>query len=97
MKNETRENFGSTARFNKAALEMLKQKGFRYVQIKGFTTEKKLDYMEPRYLLLIPIKELPVDSGEMEIYEPVDSKLLVDWAAHPRDGMTVLIAKARKV
>lgn len=93
MKNETRENFGSTAPFNQAALDTLKKKGFRYVQIKGFTTEKKLDYMEPRYLLLIPIRELPVDSGEMEIYEHVDSKLLMDWALHPRDGMDVLISK----
>ena len=95
MKHETREDFGTTAPFTVAALEKLKNKGFQYVQIKGFTTDKRLDYMEPRYLVLIPLKELPVDSGKVEIYESTNSQLLLDWAAHPREGMDVLISYAR--
>lgn len=92
MKNETKENFGTTAPFTIAALETLKNKGFRYVQVKGFTSDKRLDYMEPRYLVLIPLKELPVDGSTIEIYEPINSKLLLEWANQPRDRMEILIS-----
>lgn len=92
MKNETRENFGTTTPFTIAALETLKNKGFRYVQVKGFTSDKRLDYMEPRYLVLIPMKELPVDGGKIEIYEPINSQLLLDWATNSNDGMRILIS-----
>jgi hypothetical protein len=39
---------------------------------------------------------LPVDSGKIEIYESIDSKLLQDWASHPGDGMKVLISIDKK-
>ena len=91
MKNETREDFGTTAPFTIAVLETLKNKGFQYVQVKGFTSDKRLDYMQPRYMVLIPMKALPVDAGKIEIYESINSQLLLDWATHPRDGMEVLI------
>jgi hypothetical protein len=96
MKNETREDFGTTAPFTMAVLEKLKHNGFLYVQIKGFTSDKRLDYMEPRYLVLIPMKELPADPGKIEIYESIDSKLLVDWATHSQDGMDVLVSYNKK-
>ena len=59
MTKEINEDIGKTAPFTIAVLETLKNKGFRYVQVKGFTSDKKLDYMEPRYLVLIPMKTLP--------------------------------------
>lgn len=96
MKNETLEDFETIAPFTMAALETFKKNGFQYVQVKGFSTEKKLDYMEPRYLVLIPMKNLPVNPGEIEIYEPIDSQLLLDWATHPRDGIQVLISFNKK-
>jgi hypothetical protein len=97
MKNETKENFGSTTPFTSVVLETLKSKGFQFVQIKGFTADKRLDYMEPRYLVLIPMKKLPPDPGTIEIYESINSKLLVDWAANPRDGLNVLVSYNKKV
>ena len=96
MKNETRENFGTTAPFTLAALETLKNMGFQYVQVKGFTSDKRLDYVEPRYLLLIPMKTLPVEPGEIEIYESINSQLLLDWATHSGNGMEVLISINKK-
>ena len=96
MKNEAKEDFGTTAPYTMAALETLKKKGFRYVQVKGFTSDKRLDYIEPRYLVLIPMKSLPVGQGEIEIYEPIDSQLLLDWATYPRDGIQVLISFNKK-
>lgn len=92
MKNETREDFGKTTPFTRAVLETLKDKGFLYVQVKGFTADKRPDYMEPRYLVLIPMKSLPEIPGSIEIYEAINSRLLEEWATHPREGMQVLIS-----
>jgi hypothetical protein len=96
MKNETKRDFGTTAPFTMAALEALKKKGVRYVQIKGFTSDKRLDYMEPRYMVLIPMMDLPVGAGEIEIYESINSKLLQEWATHFGDGFKVLISLEKK-
>ncbi|OQP54539.1 hypothetical protein A4H97_21455 [Niastella yeongjuensis] len=92
MKNETKEDFRKTLPFTKAVLETLQDKGFQYVQVKGFTSDKRLDYMEPRYLVLIPIKTLPEAPDSIEIYEPINSQLLQEWAAHPHTGMQVFIS-----
>ena len=80
MTKEVNEDFGKTALFTIAVLETLKDKGFPYVQVKGFTSDKKLDYMEPRYLVLIPMKTLPETPGSIEIYEAINSELLKKWA-----------------
>lgn len=60
-------------------IQQLIKKGFRFVLIKGYTMDKRSDYMEPHYLLLVPIRELSHAEGEMEIYESLESKLLVSW------------------
>ncbi len=64
MKNETRENFESTTKLTVQGLQILKDRGFRYVQVKGFTMDKRLDYMELHYFMLVPIKELPDDPNK---------------------------------
>lgn len=92
MKNETRDDLASTARLTPATLQELKDNGFRYVQVKGFTLDKRLDYMEPHYFVLVPMKELPADPGKKGIYEPIDSKMLTDWANSPNEGAKVFIA-----
>ena len=61
MKNVTKKNFESTTKLTVEGLQNLKERGFRYVRVKGFTMDKRLDYMEFRYLMLIPIKELSDD------------------------------------
>jgi len=94
MKNETRENFKSTTRLTSTGLQNLKDRGFRYVQVKGFTRDKRLDYMEPRYFMLVPIKDLPDDPDKKEIYEPIDSEILMSWANFPDDGIEVLVDKS---
>jgi hypothetical protein len=92
MKNETRENFASRKRLTSQGLQNLKDRGFRYVQVKGFTMDRRVDYMELRYFMLVPIKDLPDDPNMKEIYEPIDSKILMDWANSPDDGIEVLVA-----
>jgi len=92
MKNETRENFGATNLLTPSVLQNLKNKGFRYVQVTGFSSDRKPDYMEPRYFMLVPVKDLPGNQQEQGIYEPIDSKILMDWANSPYEGVEVLVA-----
>ena len=95
MKNETRENFESTTRLTQQTLQKLKDKGFRYVQVKGFTQDKRLEYIEPHYFMLVPIKDLPDDPDKKEIYEPINSEILTAWANFPNEGVEVLVAAGK--
>lgn len=78
-------------------LQHLKDKGFRYVLVKGFTTDRRLAYIELNYFMLIPIKELPEDPTKKEIYEPISSKILADWASFPDDGIKILVAMDQQI
>lgn len=62
------------ARLTVKALEQLKSKGYRYVLIKG------VGYIESDNLQLVPVKELPVDPAQQEVYAPLDSEILLEWA-----------------
>ncbi len=92
MKHETRENFGSTMKLTQQNLQKLKDKGFRYVQVQGFTHDKRLEYIEPHYFMLVPLKNLPDDPDKKGIYEPINSEILDTWASVPNDRVEVLIA-----
>ncbi len=74
------------------ALEILQQRGFRYVQIKGLTIDKHFEYVEPYFMMLIPMKELPTDPMKRDIYEPTDSALLYQWAKEKNEYPQILIA-----
>jgi hypothetical protein len=91
MRNEQRQHLSSTYRLTLQALQKLKDKGFQYVQIEGFTTDRRLDYMEPSYFLLQPLMNLPDDINKKGIYEPINSQILFEWAKRPEEGIKVLI------
>jgi len=93
MKNEIRENFQSTVRLTIQLLQQLKDKGYRYVQVKAFTQDKRLDYIDPRYFLLVPVRELSDDPDKKEIYEPINSDILLEWAGSPNVGIDVWVAQ----
>jgi hypothetical protein len=73
-------------------LKDLKDRGFRYVLVKGFTMDRRLDYTELRYFMLVPIKDLSDDPNNTGIYEPIESKILQDWASSPDDRVEVLVS-----
>ena len=75
------------------ALQALEQKGYKYVQIKGLTADKHYDYVEPYYWLLVPMKELPVDPTKRDIYEPINSDILKQWAMDISDTQYVISDK----
>ncbi|RYY66974.1 MAG: hypothetical protein EOO12_02600 [Chitinophagaceae bacterium] len=83
----------NTIPFNLKTLQQIEDRGFKYVQVKGFTTDRHYDYVEPQFLVLFPMKELPTDQDQKDIYEPVKSDLLKQWAREEQYGMPVVIAK----
>ena len=91
MTNEERQNLGTVIPLTPTTLQKLKNKGFRYMQVNGFSSDKRLDYMEPRYFLLVPLKDLPADPDKKGIYEPIDSQMLLDWAQIPQKDSDIFI------
>ena len=87
------ENSKSAITLTKKSLQHLKDSGFRFVLIKGYTTDKRVDYIELNYFSLIPVKDLPDDPNKKEIYEPIDSTILMEWANFPDEGLKVVIEK----
>jgi hypothetical protein len=85
------ENYRSAIRLTKQSLQQLKDSGFRFVLIKGYTTDRRIDYIEVNYFTLVPVKDLPEDPNKKEIYEPIDSEILMEWASFPDYGAKVVI------
>jgi hypothetical protein len=93
MKNDLKEP-ESKKKLTLASLQSLKKKGFRYVQVQGFSPDKHLDYMEPRYFVLVPMKNLPTETDQKGIYEPIESEILTEWANAEEEGFDVFLAAA---
>jgi hypothetical protein len=94
MTNEERQNLGAVTPFTLPALQKLKNRGFRFMQVNGFSSDKRLDYMEPRYFILVPLKDLPTENDRKGIYEPIDSQLMLDWANIPPASSDIFIKEA---
>lgn len=86
------EKSGSAVRLTNKSLQHLKDSGFRYVLVKGYSKDGRMDYIELNYFTLTPVKDLPDDPNKKEIYEPIDSIILMEWANSPDDGFKVIIA-----
>jgi len=89
-------NSKSPVRLTKQSLQHLKDKGFLYVLIKGYTRDGRVDYIELDYFTLIPVKSLPDDPNKKEIYEPIDSTILVGWASSPDESLKIFIEEERQ-
>lgn len=48
--------------------------------------------MGPRYFVLIPIKEFYNDPNKKEIYEPINSEILIDWSNSSNESIEVLVS-----
>lgn len=81
-----------TSPFTLKALDKMESDGFKFVQVKGLTMDRHFDYIEPQMLVLVPMRELPTDKEKKDIYEPLPSKLLKQWATEEGDGIQILVA-----
>jgi hypothetical protein len=81
----------ATTPFTPGVLDALRRKGYRFVQVRGLTVEGHYDYIEPSRLVLIPFRELPAQPEDKDIYEPIDSELLLAWAYDKGNGVAVFV------
>jgi hypothetical protein len=94
MKNETEKNQAPSQKLTRQTLKKLKEKGFMYVQVKSLSWDRRPDYLQPKFMILTPVKELPKDPDQRGIYEPINSRILTDWADSPDIGFEVMVADA---
>jgi hypothetical protein len=78
--------------FTLSSLRKIEKDGYKFVQVKGLTMDKHYEYIEPHFLVLVPMKELPTDQDKKDIYEPVPSELLQRWAVENDENMEIFIA-----
>jgi hypothetical protein len=91
MKMETKANFDGIVALDMQVLSKLRASKHRYVRVHSFTHDKRMDYMEPYYFVLVPFEDLQDDPEHKGIYEAVDSELLTLWASNPNDGAKVFV------
>ena len=94
MTNEIKNNFLFHKPLTNEALDNLQQKGYKYLQVQGYTLDHHSEYVEPHYLMLVPIKSLSANREKMDIYEDIDSDLIRDWvkAGNNNDGLEIFLA-----
>jgi hypothetical protein len=95
MKNNSKEKSCKVVELTLQTLEELFNKGFRYVRVNAFSHDNRPDYMDPHYFVLEPIIDIPEDMDKKGIYEPVNSKLLIEWARLPNERTKVYISLPR--
>jgi hypothetical protein len=89
MTNEIKNNYLYHKPLTAEALHSLQLKGYKYLQVQGFTIDHHAEYVEPHYLMLVPFKDLPMD-----IYEPINSELVNEWISNSAnsDRLEVFLA-----
>ena len=83
---------GKAVELTLQTLEDLRNRGFQYVRVDAFTQDNRPDYMEPHYFVLEPIIDIPDDVSQKGIYEPINSKLLAEWASLPHEGVKIYVS-----
>ncbi|HVW58943.1 MAG TPA: hypothetical protein VHC48_02870 [Puia sp.] len=83
---------GKAVELTLQTLEDLRNRGFQYVRVDAFTQDNRPDYMEPHYFVLEPIIDIRDDVSQKGIYEPINSKLLAEWASLPHEGVKIYVS-----
>ena len=92
MRKGIAEGRGSTTLLNAKELKKLESKGYKFVLVKGLTPDNHYEHVEPHCLILVPVKELPSDQGKKDIYAPIQSKILQQWAKEDSDSLKIFIS-----
>ena len=85
MTNEMKKNFDNHSILTMDALDRLKEKGYQYLQIQGFTMDHHPEYIEPHYMMLIPVKSLKANKASMDVYEEISGETIIKWAKQKDD------------
>ena len=95
MTNEMKKNFDNHIILTVDALNKLKEKGYQYLQVQGFTMDHHPEYIEPYYLMLVPVKSLSANKATMDVYEEISGETIVNWAKRSDDkSLHIFLANA---
>ncbi len=95
MTNEMKRNFDNHGLLTLEALDDLKEKGYKYLQVQGFTQDHHPEYIAPCYLMLVPKKIMESGKNKMDIYEDISGETIIDWAKKGDDeNLHLFLAKA---
>ncbi len=86
MTNEIKNNFNNHRPLTIEALNNLQDKGYKYLQVQGFTLDHHLEYVEPHYIMLVPIRNLSTNRSKMDIYEEINSAVIREWATSQKSN-----------
>jgi hypothetical protein len=92
MRKGIAEGRSGTIKFNRKSLKKLENKGYRFVQVKGLTSDHHYEHVEPDCFLLIPLRELPDDPARKDIYAPIAGGILLKWADEKQGSPEIYIA-----
>jgi hypothetical protein len=81
----------AASRLTNQSLAVLKELGFQYVLVEGYTPDRRNDYVELNHFTLVPVKELPEEPGQSGIFAPIDSDIIREWASQPDNGIKAFI------
>jgi hypothetical protein len=91
MKKAVAEGRAPKTLLNPGSLAALEAKGYRFVLVKGLTIDNHYEHVEPHYVALIPVKELPRDPAKKDVYAPIKSEILKEWAREKNEGTEFVI------
>jgi hypothetical protein len=94
MKTRSNAHTRPATRLTEQILRHLQAEGFRFVLVKLCVSDKRMDYLTRGHYTLVPVKNLPEKAEEKEIFEPIDSKILLHWARYDDGRDEVFIEKA---
>jgi len=90
-----KKNFDNHCTLTLDALDQLKEKGYQYVQVQGFTMDHHPEYIEPYYLMLVPFKSLKENIATMDVYEEISGETIINWAKRSDDeSLHIFLANA---
>jgi hypothetical protein len=70
----------SPVRLTLETLQEVQDRGYKYVLIKDYDVDIHLGYLALKSFTLVPVRELPTAQEFKEIFEPVESEILLSWA-----------------
>ncbi len=80
MTNEMKRHYDNHCDLTMDALNRLKEKGYQYLQVQGYTMDHHPDYIEPHYMMLVPVKSLGSGKSSLDIYEELSGETIINWA-----------------
>ncbi len=96
MRKAITDALSGTMAYTQETLDKLDKRGYKFFHIKGLTIDKHYDYTEPYYIILVPIKALPEEQKDKDIFEPINSNIFAKWVNENNEYPKILVAVVDK-